>query len=50
MSEGVDDEGNEEAFSRARFSPASRILVSVASFRWITPIVLGTLVEEEVRG
>ena len=32
--EGVDDD---EEFSRARFCAASRILVSVASFRWSAP-------------
>ena len=33
--EGIDDD--EEEFSRARFCAASRILVSVASFRWSAP-------------
>ena len=48
MSEGVDDEGNEEAFSHARFGVVLQILVSAASFLWSTPMVLGALVVEEV--
>ena len=49
MSEGGGGEGEEEAFSQARFGAVLRILVSVASFLWSTPMVLGALVVEDVR-